>query len=72
VNGRDATLRLGIVFVARYEHADVPYAPVLLRPRRQRPRRRRAAEEGEEGASFHDRPPGVDVRQHNTATGEMA
>src|SRR5204863_8103303 len=31
----------------------MPHAPILLRPRRQRPRRRRAAEEGDELASLH-------------------
>ena len=30
----------GIVFVARCEHADAPYALALLRPRNRRPRRR--------------------------------
>jgi hypothetical protein len=34
----------GIVFVARYEHADAPYAVALLSPRRDRPGRSRAAE----------------------------
>ena len=32
---------------------DPPHTPALLRPRRQRPRRRRAAEEGDELASLH-------------------
>ena len=34
---RDATLRLGIVFVARRKHADAPHPPALLRSRRERP-----------------------------------
>jgi hypothetical protein len=43
---REATLLLGIVLVApSYEHADAPnYAVALLRPRRERPRRRAAEE----------------------------
>jgi hypothetical protein len=41
------SLRHGIVFVARNEHADAPHAVALLRFRRQRPRRR-AAEERDE------------------------
>jgi hypothetical protein len=48
-----ATLRLGIVFVAPHEHADPPHPLALLRPRRKRPRRRRATEEGNELASSH-------------------
>jgi hypothetical protein len=39
---RDASLHHGIVFVARHEHADAPYAVALLRARRERPRRRAA------------------------------
>src|SRR6516162_4027501 len=44
---REARLPHGIVFVIRHEHADTPYAVALLRPRRERPRRR-AAEERDE------------------------
>src|SRR5262249_42494322 len=44
---RDLSLRHGIVFVARHEHADAPHAVALLRARRERPRRR-AAECGHE------------------------
>src|SRR5262249_62171144 len=33
------------------EYADAPHPPALLRPRRNRPRRRRAAEEGDELAA---------------------
>jgi hypothetical protein len=36
----EATLLVGIVFVARHEHADAPHAVALLRPRHHRPRRR--------------------------------
>src|SRR5439155_25920085 len=36
-----------------HQHANTPRASVLLRPRRQRPRRRRAAEESDEFASSH-------------------
>src|SRR5262245_18019754 len=35
------------------QHADAPQPSVLLRPRRQRPRRRRCAKDGEEGAAVH-------------------
>ena len=37
---RNATLRLGIDFIARHEHADPPHAVALLRPRHHRARRR--------------------------------
>ena len=43
---------LRIVFGQVREHADAPNALALLRPRRHRPRRR-AAEQGDELASFH-------------------
>jgi hypothetical protein len=49
---RDASLRQGIVFVVRHEHADAPHAVALLRARRQRPRRR-AAEERDCLAPIH-------------------
>jgi hypothetical protein len=41
---RAESLRRGIVFVAGHEHADAPHAIALLRPRRERPRRRAAKE----------------------------
>src|SRR5262249_21547371 len=37
---REVSLRHGIVYIARHEHADAPYAVALLRPRRKGPRRR--------------------------------
>jgi hypothetical protein len=40
---RDESLRQGTVFVEPREHADAPHAVALLRARRERPRRRRAA-----------------------------
>ena len=43
----NASLRHGVVFVARHEHADAPHAVALLRPRREGPYRR-AAEERDE------------------------
>ena len=49
---RDATLRLGIIFVKRHEHADAPHAVSLLRPRHHRPRRR-ASEPRDEFSSLH-------------------
>src|SRR6516165_5821863 len=49
---RDATLLLGIVFVAPREHADAPHAVALLRPRRERPCCR-AAEERDELAPLN-------------------
>jgi hypothetical protein len=39
---RGARLPRRIVFVARYEHADAPHAPALLRAHRERPSRRAA------------------------------
>jgi hypothetical protein len=50
---REARLHERIVFVARQEHADAPYAAALLRARRERPRRR-AAEERDEIAASHE------------------
>src|SRR5215475_2640063 len=50
---RDDSLRQGIGFVERHEHADAPDPPVLLRARRERPRRRRAAEQRDECAALH-------------------
>jgi hypothetical protein len=44
---RKESLPHGIVFVARYEHADVPHSVALLRARRERPRRRAAKERDE-------------------------
>jgi hypothetical protein len=35
------------------EHANAPHLLALLRPRRNRPRRRRTGEEGEEGTALH-------------------
>src|SRR5262249_34695467 len=59
---REATLLLGIVFVAPHEHADAPHAAALLRARSERPRRRdRAAERSDEFAPpdfEHRLPPG--------------
>src|SRR5262249_38279129 len=37
----------------RHQHADPPHALGLLRPRRERPRRRRAAEQRDELAALH-------------------
>jgi hypothetical protein len=51
---RIAKLPLRIVFVERHEPADAPHAVALLRPRRNRPRRR-AAEERDEVATFESR-----------------
>src|SRR5262249_24722398 len=45
---------LRIVFIARHEHADAPYAVALLRPRHERPSDRRAAEERDEFSTSHD------------------
>ena len=48
----EARLPPGIVFVApSYEHADPPHAVALLRMRRKRPSRRRAAEKPDEVAA---------------------
>src|SRR5262249_28112799 len=48
---KEAMPLLGIGFVARHEHADPPHPPALLRARRKRPCRRRAAESSDEFAS---------------------
>jgi hypothetical protein len=45
---RVATLPLRIVFVVRHEHADAPHPLALLRPRRERPRHRAAADSSDE------------------------
>src|SRR5262249_10934359 len=42
-----------IVRGQRGQHADAPHSLALLRPRRERPRRRRAAEQRDELAPFH-------------------
>jgi hypothetical protein len=43
----DAGLSFGVLRGQRHEHADAPHALGLLRPRRQRPCNRRAAERDE-------------------------
>jgi hypothetical protein len=48
----NGTLSQGIVFIARHEHADAPHSVGLLRPRRERPRRR-APEPCDERPAFH-------------------
>jgi hypothetical protein len=47
---REATLLLGIVFVALHEQADAPHPVGPLRARRERPRGSRAAERSDEFA----------------------
>jgi hypothetical protein len=54
---REATLLLGIVFIAQHEHADAPHALALLRSCRQRPRRRTAEE--------RDRLAAIDAHGHS-------
>src|SRR5262245_42691621 len=49
---RHASLRLGVVFVERHEHAYAPHAVARLRARRDRPRRR-AANNCDELPPFH-------------------
>jgi hypothetical protein len=49
---REGTVLVGIVFVDTHEHADAPHALTLLRPRRERPRRR-APEPYNELPSLH-------------------
>src|SRR6516165_7281755 len=49
---REHSLRHGIVFVERHEHADAPHAVALLRARRERACRR-ATEERDELAAIH-------------------
>ncbi len=50
---RDAGLTFRIVRGAGHEHADAPHPLALLRARRERPRRRRAAEQRDELAPLH-------------------
>src|SRR5262249_57362674 len=50
---RDPFLQFWIVLGQRYQHATPPHALTLLRARRERPCRRRAAEKGDEIAPFH-------------------
>src|SRR5262249_27460427 len=49
----DARTDIGIAFGDRHQHAYAPYALGLLRARRERPRRRRAAEQRDECAALH-------------------
>src|SRR5262249_46609676 len=56
----EVSLRHGIVFVVRIEHADAPDALALLRPGHERPCRRRAAKERDElAAADHSITPSV-------------
>jgi hypothetical protein len=48
--GKDARLHRGIVFVGVHEYGDAPYAVALLRARRERPHRYRAAKSSDEVA----------------------
>src|SRR5262249_46885101 len=48
-----AKLPLRIVFVERHEHADLPHALARLRPRRERPRDRRANQAANKFATPH-------------------
>ena len=50
---RHAAQKLRIVIGSGHQHPDHPHAPILLRPRHERPRRRSAAEEGDKRASLH-------------------
>src|SRR5215813_6365324 len=50
---QDAPLRYRIVHRETHEHTDPPHPLRLLRARRERPRGRRAAQQGDERASFH-------------------
>jgi hypothetical protein len=52
VKGRETRLSLRIVGGEVHKHADAPHPAALLRPRRERPRRR-AAEKRDECATFH-------------------
>ena len=49
----DAGLRFRIIRSEGHEHADAPHPLGLLRPRRERPRGRRAAEQRDELAALH-------------------
>ena len=62
----------GIVFVVRHEHADAPYARVLLRARRERPRRGRAAEERDRLATIDGRDHSITSSARSIIDGGMA
>src|SRR5262249_30413018 len=49
----DAGLRFRVALGKRHQHADAPQALALLRPRRERPRCRRAAEQRDDLAPSH-------------------
>src|SRR5262245_11907887 len=53
LDDRDTTLRFWITFGEHQEHADPPHPLRLLRARRERPCRNRAAKQRHELASFH-------------------
>src|SRR5262249_11434407 len=52
MESREARLSFRIIGRQIHEHADAPHA-IVLRPGRERPRRRRAAEQRDELASLH-------------------
>ena len=58
LEGREAGLHFRIIFAKGNQHADPPHPLGLLRPRRERPGRRRAAEKRDEFASLHVPRPG--------------
>jgi enamine deaminase RidA (YjgF/YER057c/UK114 family) len=69
---REASLYLGVIRGARHQQTDAPHPVSLLRPRHQRPGRRRAAEQGDELAPpDHVPSPSEDIPQH-TLSGSRA
>ena len=65
---RDAGLRFRIVRGCGHEHADAPHPLGLLRARRERPRRRRAAEQRDELAPPHGINSGVGDQVNNASS----
>jgi hypothetical protein len=59
LEGRGASLPLRIVSSRQHERSNPPNAFALLSARRERPRRRRAAEQRDERAPFHGPMPPV-------------
>jgi len=69
--GRSATVHLGVVGTGIREHADAPHPFALLRARRERPRRRGAAEQRDELAPLHLRSHSITSSARASSVGGM-
>src|SRR5258705_13434058 len=69
---REAGLSFRIVRGPIHEHADAPDALALLRARRERPRRSRAAEQRDELASPHVLPSDPGIAPYHAVVGNTA